>query len=88
MPWKIEYNPHVEKDLRAIGRKDRQRIRDFLNERVAALEDPRSIGESLKGNLSGLWKYRAGSYRIICDIKDEAITVLVVRVGHRREVYR
>lgn len=88
MAWKIEYNPHVEKDLRAIDRKDQRRIQDFMNERVALLEDPRTIGDSLKGTLGGLWKYRVGDYRIICDIRDESVTVLVVRIGHRRKVYR
>jgi len=88
LAWKIEYNPHVEKDLRAIDRKDQRRIQDFMNERVALLEDPRTIGDSLKGTLGGLWKYRVGDYRIICDIRDESVTVLVVRIGHRRKVYR
>ncbi|GKT07637.1 type II toxin-antitoxin system RelE/ParE family toxin [Desulforhabdus sp. TSK] len=88
MAWKIEYNPHVEKDLRAIDRKDQRRIQDFMNERVALLEDPRTIGDSLKGTLGGLWKYRVGDYRIICDIRDESVTVLVMRIGHRRKVYR
>lgn len=59
-----------------------------MNERVALLEDPRTIGDSLKGTLGGLWKYRVGDYRIICDIRDESVTVLVMRIGHRRKVYR
>lgn len=88
MAWKIEFNPHVEKDLRALERKEQHRIRDFLNERVAVLDDPRSIGEALKGTLAGLWKYRVGPYRIISQIQDEAITILVIRIGHRQEVYR
>jgi mRNA interferase RelE/StbE len=60
-----------------------------LFERVATLDDPRSIGEALKGSkLGDLWKYRVGDYRVISDIQDGALRVLVVRVGNRREVYR
>jgi len=61
----------------------------FLRERVSRLDDPRTIGEPLKGSrFAGLWRYRAGDYRILCDIQDERVTVLVVLMGHRREMYR
>lgn len=61
----------------------------FLRERVAKLDDPRSIGEALKGERFGeLWKYRVGDFRVIASIEDGRLCVLVVRVGHRREVYR
>jgi mRNA interferase RelE/StbE len=66
-----------------------RRITTFLRERVASLPDPRSIGEALKGQrLGGLWKYRVGDWRVVVSIEDETITVVVLRVGHRREVYR
>jgi mRNA interferase RelE/StbE len=65
-----------------------RRITRFLRERVAALDDPRQIGDALTGNLKGLWKYRVGDYRIIARIEHEAVQVLVVRIGHRRQVYR
>ena len=66
-----------------------RRILSFLFERVSKLDDPRSIGEALKGSkLGDLWKYRVGDYRVISDIQDGALRVLVVRVGNRREVYR
>ena len=61
----------------------------FLHDRVAVLDDPRSIGESLKGTkLDEFWKDRVGDYRIIANIEDGAVRILVVRIGHRREVYR
>ena len=61
----------------------------FLHDRVAVLDDPRSIGESLKGTkLDEFWKDRVGDYRIIANIEDSAVWILVVRIGHRREVYR
>ena len=66
-----------------------RRILSFLFDRVAKLDDPRSIGESLKGSkLGAFWKYRVGDYRIVASIEDDALRVLVVRVGNRREVYR
>ena len=66
-----------------------RRILAFLHERVATLEDPRSIGEALKGSALGeYWKYRIGDWRVICEIKDKEIVIVVLRVGNRREVYR
>ncbi len=89
MSWKIEFLPQAEKDMRAIDKPERARIFSFLRERVAGLDDPRSIGEALRGKeLGKYWKYRVGNYRVICSIRDARITILVVNVGHRREVYR
>ena len=89
MAWKIEFLPEAEKDLREIDRPIVQRILRFLYERIRLLEDPRSIGEALKGpKLGKYWKYRIGDYRIICQIKEKEITILVVRVRHRKKVYR
>jgi mRNA interferase RelE/StbE len=86
--WAIEYARSVEKDLRAIDRPTRERIRTFLEQRVAALEDPRSTGKPLKGELCEYWRYRIGNYRVICEIRDETSVVLVLRVGHCKEIYR
>lgn len=89
MAWKIKIDPKAEKDLSKLDRKAALRIAKFLLERVATLEDPRSIGEALQGPVLGdLWKYRVGNYRIFCDIQDELVIVLALRVAHRREVYR
>lgn len=60
----------------------------YLSDRIASPEDPRRFGAPLQHNLSGLWKYRIGDYRVICDIQDDTVTVLVVRIGHRRQVYQ
>ena len=65
-----------------------QRILDYMDQRVAPMEDPRSIGKALQGNLGGLWRYRVGDYRVICEIQDEILCVLVVNLGNRREIYR
>lgn len=87
--WTIVYLASVRKDIRRIDPVVRTRIRSFLEERVASLEDPRSLGEALKGSeLGAFWKYRVGDYRIICSLEDAVLTVLVVRIGNRRDVYR
>jgi mRNA interferase RelE/StbE len=89
MTWRIRFDPAAEKELKKLDRQDAVRILRFLSDRVAKLEDPRSIGEALKGaKLGSLWKYRVGDYRIIADIQDGELCVLVVRIGNRREVYR
>jgi mRNA interferase RelE/StbE len=86
--WQIELVPAAAKELNAIGAAEASRIVRFLSTRVSKLDDPRSIGEALKGRLGHLWKYRIGDYRIIADIQDKRVLILIVRVGHRREVYR
>ncbi len=89
MTWKIEFDPAAAKELGRLDRQIARRILNFLVERVATLDDPRSLGEALKGaKLGNLWKYRVGDHRLIADIQDGAVCILVVRVGHRREVYR
>jgi mRNA interferase RelE/StbE len=85
----IEFDPRAEKELEKLDREVARRILRFLRERVAVRDDPRSIGEALRGQeLGRFWKYRVGEYRLICPIQDRRITVLVLRVGHRRDIYR
>ncbi len=89
MGWRIEFHPQAEKELAKLDREVARKIIRFLRERVAQLEDPRSLGEALKGpELGRFWKYRMGDYRLICDIQDQRVTILVIRIGHRRDVYR
>jgi len=89
LAWAIEFTPEAVKALARLGSEAERRVVRFLRERVSRLDDPRGIGEPLKGSrFTGLWRYRAGDYRILCDIQDERVTVLVVLVGHRREVYK
>lgn len=85
----IEFDPGALDDLKQLDRPVQQRLLGFLRTRVAALPNPRSIGEPLSGaRLGSYWKYRIGDWRIICDIQDERIVVRVLRIGNRREVYR
>lgn len=89
MAWQIEFGDAAKKDLTKLDRPVAKRITTFLRERVSAVNDPRSVGEALKGSKLGeFWKYRVGDYRIICHLEDSQLRVLVVRVGNRREVYR
>ncbi|MBC5782491.1 type II toxin-antitoxin system RelE/ParE family toxin [Ramlibacter sp. USB13] len=89
MAWAVEFDPEAVKDLKKLDKQVQVRIVSFLRERVAPLDNPRSIGEALAGaKLGNYWKYRVGDWRIICDIQDRRIIVRVLRVGNRREVYR
>ena len=84
--WKIEMTGEAEKELARIDKPAAKRIIRYLRERVSV--DPRSSGKSLRGDLSGLWRYRIGDYRVICELYDEKVSVLVIRIGHRKDVYR
>jgi len=89
MAWQVELSNLARKNLDELDPQHARRILAFLHERVSALDDPRSIGEALKGSrLGAFWKYRVGDYRVITSIEDGALRILVVRVGNRREVYR
>ena len=86
--WKVEFAPAAERRLDKLHDRDRRRILQFLTERVAIAEDPRRLGQALKGPPAGLWRYRVGDFRIVVTIEDRRITVLVLDVGHRRDIYR
>ncbi len=89
MAWEVELSALAQKNLDQLDPQIARRILAFLHERVAALDDPRSIGQALKGaELGAFWKYRVGDYRIISSIEDRALRILVVRVGNLCEVYR
>lgn len=89
MAWKVELSTLARKNLDQLDPQIAQRVLSFLVERVANLDDPRNIGEALKGaSLGEFWKYRVGDYRIISSIEDNALKILVVRIGNRREIYR
>jgi mRNA interferase RelE/StbE len=87
--WRIDLSETAEKQLAKLDRPVAQRIRSFLRERVSVLDDPRSIGDALKGSeLGEFWKYRIGDWRLICKIRDQQILITVLSLGNRREVYR
>lgn len=89
MAWRIEYARAARKDVERLDPPVARRIREFLETRLAALDDPRAIGEALTGpTLGEFWKYRVGDHRIIARIEDDAVRVLVIRIGRRDSVYR
>ena len=89
MVWTIEFDERAEKQLSHIGNTDALRIRKFLRERIQGTEDPRRTGKALVGTtFKNLWRYRVGDYRILCNLQDNRLVVLVIEIGHRREVYR
>jgi len=85
--WKVEFDDRASKELRKLDRQAQQDILRFLRERIATEEDPRRFGKPLTGDKAGLWSYRIRSYRMICNIEDNKLLVLVVRVGDRKNVY-
>ena len=88
MVWRIEFDPRAVKELAKFDRPIQKQFLKVLRERISTLDDPRSIGEALRGEeLGRFWKYRIGDYRVICEIRDEEIVILVIRIGDRKEVY-
>lgn len=88
MAWRIELSRAADKQLDAIDSQVAKRIVRYLRGRLATSDDPRQLGSALSGALAGYWRYRVGDYRLICDIQDDAVIILVVVIGHRRDVYR
>lgn len=86
--WRVEINHSAEKQIQKLDRSAQGPIVRFLRERVQAADNPRQWGKPLHGDKGGLWRYRVGDYQLICDMQDERITVLVVSVGHHKDVYR
>lgn len=87
MTWRIELTASAKKELVKLDRQTAKRITAFLRERVAQSTNPRDIGKALKGPLGEFWRYRVGDFRIICEIQDEVMRVLVIKLGNRRDVY-
>lgn len=88
LAWRIELSSSAEKSLSKLDRQTAKRITTFLRERVADSADPRSSGKPLTGPMSGRWRYRVGDYRIVCQIEDGRLLVLVLTIGHRSDIYR
>ena len=88
MAWTIDYTATARKQLLKFDKQTARRIIDFMGERVASKSNPRSTGKALSGPLGDFWRYRVGDYRVICDIQDGALLVLVIEIGNRREIYR
>lgn len=89
MAYQIELSTEVVRQLQSFDPQHAKRITKFLQDRVAKLDNPRSIGQALHGSRLGeFWKYRVGDYRLICKLEDDRMLVLVLQIGHRKEIYR
>jgi mRNA interferase RelE/StbE len=85
--WRVEFEDAAARELRKLDHAAQQNILRYLRQRIATAEDPRRFGHALRDDLKGLWRYRVGDYRIIAKFEDDRFIVLVLTVGHRREVY-
>ena len=86
--WTIEFDAAAQREFDKLDKPIALRISRLLHQRLARLEDPRQIGERLHGALGDYWKYRVGDYRIICSLENDSLVVLVLSIGHRREIYK
>lgn len=87
MRWTYSFDERALKELKKLGKPAQREILKFLDERIATSENPARFGKALRGDLVGLWRYRVGDYRLICSLKNGRMLVLVLKVGHRRDVY-
>ena len=87
MNWVCRFSESARRELLKLDRQAQKDIVAYLEKRIASKEDPRRLGKPLKAELAGLWRYRVRNYRLVCQIKDEVMLVLVVSVGHRKNVY-
>ncbi len=87
MSWVYRFDERALKELKKLDHQAQKEILAYLDERIAGRADPRRFGKGLRADLAGLWRYRVGAYRILCQIKDRELTVLVISVGHRKNIY-
>ena len=88
MAWTLEYSRTARKFIEKLDRQTQRRIHSLMEGRIAFLDNPRDAGKPLKGPLATFWACRVGDYRIICDMQDDRLVILVVSIGHRGDVYR
>lgn len=87
MSWQIEYDPGASRDLRKLDRSIQREILDYMDRLIGRADDPRQFGKPLQGSKFGLWRYRLRDYRIVCELQDKRLVVLVVSIGHRSTIY-
>lgn len=86
--YKVEFEKNAYKSFKKIDRSQRVLLLNWIEKNLVNTTDPRLIGKSLKGNLKGYWRYRVGSYRIVADINDNEIKIIIVEIGHRKDIYK
>lgn len=88
MVWTVEWSDTARRDLRKLDKSLAERILNYMDQRVAAAGDPRALGKALRGPLGELWRYRVGDSRVLCELQDAKLIIIVVRVGNRKDIYR
>ena len=87
MRWSVETTAAFDREFRKLDRYTQRMLKAWIEKHLAGTEDPRSSGKALSANLAGLWRYRIGDYRLICEIQDNRLVILMLTVGHRSEIY-
>lgn len=87
MAWNVEFLDTAKRQLRKIDKCWQAAILDYLEDEIVPLDSPRSRGKALVGDKRGLWSYRVGDYRVICELRDEELLIVAITIGHRRDVY-
>jgi mRNA interferase RelE/StbE len=88
LAWTIKILDSAKQDLKKLDKPVQKRIASFLRKRLAETDDPKQLGKALQGQYAGYWRYRVGDYRLICHLKNEELIIIVVEVGHRKDIYR
>ena len=87
MSYKIEISDIVVKTLRKMDSTSRKQILSYISGVLAKIDNPKLLGKALTGNLGEFWRYRTGNFRIICKIDDGKLSILIVKIAHRKDVY-
>jgi mRNA interferase RelE/StbE len=87
LAWNVEFLESAKRLLKKIDRVWQGKILDYLEDEIATLDNPRARGKALVGDKRGLWRYRVGNYRIICDIQDGNFIIAAITIGHRKDIY-
>lgn len=87
MKYNVEYSKMAQKQMKKLGNYTKVMLMNWITKNLVDCDNPRNHGKALKGNLKDQWRYRVGNYRILCDIEDDRLIILVINVGHRKEIY-
>ena len=88
MSYSVETTPGFDKTFKSLDKYTQKMLKAWIEKNLVGCEDPRLKGKGLTANLNGLWHYRIGDYRLICDIQDNKLILLLLTVGHRRDIYK
>lgn len=88
MQWTVRLSETALKTLEKVNKPEQLRIRQFIKDTLANFDNPRAISKALQGNLKGLWRYRVGNYRLVCQIYNSELIIMVLEIGHRKDIYK